>query len=101
MNQFLASRGFGQSGQTGQAALQTELGRQGALATNAANAGANQLAQNNTTLADAMAFSLANPGSSNTGNATASGNASNWGFGAGAGASSPGFSLASALGSLF
>jgi hypothetical protein len=86
MNRFLASRGFGASGQTGQAGLQTELARQSALGANASSAGALQLNQNNTALSDALNFAFNTPGASNTGSATASGTSSNWGFGAGASA---------------
>jgi hypothetical protein len=93
MQRFLASRGFGQSGQSGQVALQTELGRQAALGANGSNAAGLQLQQNNQTLADALNFAFNTPGSSTTktgstfdtgtGSATASGSSSNWGFGGG------------------
>jgi hypothetical protein len=62
MNRFLASRGFGRSGLTGGAQLQTELGRQGALANNNANFAGLALNQWNTGLADALNFAFANPG---------------------------------------
>jgi len=90
INRFLASRGFGQSGQTGQAGLQTELARQAAQGNNLASGGGLQLQQNNTTLADALEFAYANPGSSNAGNASGTGSSSSWGFGAGAGFGVPG-----------
>jgi hypothetical protein len=62
--QFLASRGFGQSGQTGQAQLQNELARQSALGQNASAAAKMQLDQNQQTLANALQFAFANPGQS-------------------------------------
>jgi hypothetical protein len=77
MNKFLAGRGFGQSGQSGQTALQTELGRQGALAQNDSNAAGLQLSQNSTWLADMFNAAFANPGKTATD--TSSGSASNWG----------------------
>jgi hypothetical protein len=84
MNKFLAARGFGQSGKTGQAALQTELGRQGALAGNASNAAGQQLNLNTTYLSDALNAAFNTPGSNSSG--TTSGSGSQWGFGAGASA---------------
>jgi hypothetical protein len=77
INSFLASRGFGQSGLTGGAALSTELGRQGALAGNTATYGGLSLNQFNTGLADALQFAFANPGSSKTSSG------SSFGFGIG------------------
>jgi hypothetical protein len=73
MNRFLAARGFGQSGQAGQTQLQTELGRQGALATNASTAAGQQLNLGPTYLSDALQLAFANPGSSSTGTTTGSG----------------------------
>jgi hypothetical protein len=66
MNRFLAARGFGKSGKVGAAALETELGRQGALAKNATDAAGLQLDQNNELLSNALRFAFANPGSSTT-----------------------------------
>lgn len=66
MNRFLAQRGFGKSGKVGAAALETELGRQGALAKNATDAAGLQLDQNNELLSNALRFAFANPGSSTT-----------------------------------
>ena len=80
MNKFLAARGFGQSGSTGKAALQTELGRQGALAGNASSAAGQQLNLDSTYLSDALMAAYAVPGSVNTGNT--SGNSSGWGVSA-------------------
>lgn len=76
MNRFLASRGFGQSGQVGQSQLQTELGRQSALGANASAASGLQLQQNNTALQSALNFAFANPGKSSTGSTTDTGTTS-------------------------
>jgi len=78
MNRFLAARGFGQSGQSGQTQLQTELGRQGALATNASNAAGQQLNLGSTYLSDALQLAFADPGSTSSG--TTSGSSSGYGF---------------------
>jgi hypothetical protein len=72
MNQFLAARGFGQSGQAGQTELQTNLAREGALGTNAANAGAEQLNLDQSYLSDALALAFNTPGSSSTGSTSGS-----------------------------
>ncbi len=77
LQQFLASRGFGQSGESGKAQLQTELGRQGALAGNDAAAGQMQLNQNSSLLSDALAAAYKSIGY--TGNNTTSGSGTNWG----------------------
>ena len=83
MNRFLAARGMGQSGQSGQVALQTELGRQAALGANASSAGGMQLQQNQSTLADALTFAFTNPGQYGTDNATQSSNSFGWKAGGG------------------
>jgi hypothetical protein len=84
MTKFLAARGFGQSGKSGQVQLQTELGRQGALAGNASAAAGQQLNLDTNYLSDALAFAFANPGSmatgTTTGSGTQSGSGSGWGF---------------------
>ncbi len=87
MNRFLAQRGFGSSGSTGKVALQGELGRESALGANASAASGLQLQQNNTSLADLLAFAFANPGSASTGMSTGatSGTSSGSGFGVGVG----------------
>jgi hypothetical protein len=54
MNRFLAARGFGKSGQAGEAQLRTELGRQGALAGNSASYGQAGLQLLTTGLSDAL-----------------------------------------------
>lgn len=79
MNRFFASRGFGQSGTAGKAALQTELGRAGAIGTNEANFAGIQLDQNNKLLTDALAAAYQTLGSSFTQQGT--GNSSGWGIG--------------------
>lgn len=65
-SRFLAQRGFGQSGKTGTAALQTDLARQAALAGNTATYGGYALDQFNKGLADAMQYAFANPGYTGT-----------------------------------
>lgn len=77
MNKFLASRGMGQSGVSGKAQLDTELGRAGAIAGNTNAAAGNQLGLNSSLLSDALMFAFANPGSSSAGQQ--SGSSSNWG----------------------
>lgn len=83
MNRFLAARGFGQSGQTGKAQLQTELGRQGALAQNASNASGQQLDFDKALLSDALsaAFQATGSTTNKTDNTSSSGTSSgsNWG----------------------
>ena len=69
-SRFLASRGFGQSGKMGTAALQTDLARQAALANNNATYGGMALSQFNQGLADALQYAFANPGYSATSGST-------------------------------
>lgn len=83
MQKFLAARGFGQSGESGKVQLQTELGRQGAIAQNQSGAAGLQLNQGQSLLADALAFAFANPGQSST--ATGSGSSSGFSIGGGVG----------------
>jgi len=75
MNRFLAARGFGKSGATGKAAEQTELSRQGALATNAGNAAGTQLNFDQSLLSDALLASFNKIGSTGT----TSGSSFGWG----------------------
>jgi hypothetical protein len=77
MNRYLAARGFGQSGSTGQAALQTELGRQGALAANESSASGQQLSLDSTLLSDSLQAAFNSTGSTSSG--ATSGSSSNWG----------------------
>jgi hypothetical protein len=88
MNRFLAARGFGKSGQAGKVQLDTELGRQGALAGNNANFAKIGLDEQNTALQDALTAAY-RPASTTT---TGSGNTTNVGAGS---------SLASALAGAF
>jgi hypothetical protein len=81
LNRFLAARGFGKSGQVGQAELQTETGRQSALAGNYASAAQMQLNQNNTLLSDALAAAYASMGSNVNWSNVGSSNTSGSGFG--------------------
>jgi hypothetical protein len=93
MNKFLAARGFGKSGAAGSSALQTEIGREGALGTNASAAAGTQIGENNTLLSDALGFAFANPGQTAAGSTsgatsgTTSGATSGSGFGISAGGS--------------
>ena len=66
MNRFLAARGFGKSGTAGNAALQTELGRQGDLAGNESKFAGLQLDQNNKTLANALAAAFQSMGNNSS-----------------------------------
>jgi hypothetical protein len=77
MNRYLAARGFGQSGSTGKAAMQTELGRQGALAQNASSASGQQLSFDQSLLSDALGAAFQNTGNTSTG--TNSGSSFGWG----------------------
>ena len=89
VNQFLAQRGFGASGQTGEATLQGELGRERNLGTNAANFAGQQNTMNNSNLLAALNYAFTSLGSSASG--ASSGSGSSWGLGAGVSAAVPGF----------
>ena len=78
MNRFLAARGLGKSGQCGKVALETELGRQGALASNESKYAGLQLDQNNTMLADALKAAFESMGLSQ--NYASAGSGSGWGL---------------------
>ena len=86
INRFLAARGFGKSGTAGQNALQTELSRQGDLATNESNFAGLQLQQNAQSLLAALNFALTPMGTSTNSSQFGSGSSSgsNWGFDASA-----------------
>lgn len=92
ISQFLASRGFGKSGATGSAGLQTELGRQSDLASNQANFAGVQQNVNGQNLLASLNYALTSLGSSGTG--ASSGSGSSWGVGATAGAGLPGVQTA-------
>jgi hypothetical protein len=70
--QSLASRGFGNSGAAGTAALQTELGRAGAIGDLQSQLNEQALQQQNTTIAQALQAAFQNPGSSYSGGTTGS-----------------------------
>lgn len=87
VTQFLASRGFGPSGQTGQAGLAGELARESSLGTNAATFAGQQNIMNSNNLLAALNYAFQSLGS--TGAST--GSSSSWGVSAGAGGAVPGF----------
>ena len=87
-NRFLAARGFGKSGQAGDVALKTELGRQGALAQNSAAYGMKGLDLFQQGLSDALAAAFKQTGqtasTSGTSSTSSTGKSatdeSNWGI---------------------
>lgn len=87
---FLAARGFGSSGQAGKSVLQTELGRQGALANNSASYGATGLQLQQQGLQDSLSAAFNNSGTTSTGTSSdtksgsSTGSESGWGVGASA-----------------
>lgn len=82
LNRFLAARGFGKSGQTGQSQLQTELGRAGALAANSSAAATDQLQLNSSYLSDALQAAYKNIGSTDYGSGQTSGVGTSFGVSA-------------------
>lgn len=85
---FLAQRGFGASGQTGEANLQGELGRESQVGSNTASAYADQGNQNSSNLLAALNYAFTSLGSSSDGAQQGSG--FNWGASvSGAGAAGP------------
>jgi len=82
ISQFLAARGFGKSGATGSAGLQTELARQSSLAGNNANFAQVQQGVNSQNLLSSLNYALTSMGM--TGSGSASGSSSGTSFGAGA-----------------
>lgn len=90
VNQFLAQRGFGKSGQTGKATLQGELGREAALGSNAATFAGQQQALNSNNLLAALNYAFTTLGQTATG--TSTGQSSGWGQQVGGGIAVPGFS---------
>ena len=92
-NRFLAARGFGKSGQVGKAALDTEVGRQGALAQNYTSAAGLQLNQNSAYLSDALAAAFASMGSKVDYTKTDTSDTSGSGFGLGVGLGASGMPM--------
>lgn len=80
-NAYLAARGFGKSGATGKAALQTELGRESSLAGNEANYAQIQQQLNSSNLMAALNYAFTALGSTAAG--TSTGKSSGFGFGGG------------------
>lgn len=85
VNQKLAERGFGASGQTGQATLQNELARESATGNNAATFAGQQQQMNSNNLLAALNYAFTSLGSSASG--SSSGKGSSWGVGGGVSAS--------------
>ena len=73
INTFLASRGFGKSGTTGQTALQGELGRQSALAGNEANFAQVQQGVNSSNLLAALNYAFTQLGQTTSASGSTSG----------------------------
>ena len=88
VNQYLAARGFGKSGSTGQATLQGELGRESQIGSNTSAAYAQQNTMNTQNLLAALNYAFTSLGSSASG--ASSGSTSGWGVGAGVSAGFPG-----------
>jgi len=88
VNQFLAARGFGKSGATGQATLQGELGRESQLAGNEANFAQVQQGVNSQNLLAALNYAFTQLGQTASGAST--GDSSSWGVNAGVGLGLPG-----------
>jgi hypothetical protein len=79
VNQFLAARGFGKSGQTGQATLQGELGRESQLGSNAANFAQVQQQANSGNLLASLNYALTNLGGTTSGTSSGTSSGSNFG----------------------
>jgi hypothetical protein len=88
VDQNLAAKGFGKSGQTGQADLQSELARESAQGNNAATFAGQQQQMNSQNLLAALNYAFTSLGSSSSG--SSSGTGSSWGVGAGVSAVVPG-----------
>jgi hypothetical protein len=88
VQQMLASRGLGQSGQTGQATLQGELARESTLGANTANYAGMQQQMNSQNLLAALNYAFTSLGSTASGAST--GQSSQWGLNAGVAAAIPG-----------
>ena len=87
MQKFLSQRGFGQSGESGKVALQSELGRESDLAANNSGAAATQVSQNNGWLSTALNAAFNAIG----GSGSSTGSSSGFQVGGGASAKIPGF----------
>jgi hypothetical protein len=85
MTRFLASRGFGQSGQTGKVALAGELGRESSLASNNSNFATTALNYGSNLLTQALGYAFNGMGQTQAQTGTSSG--SGWGVGGGLGGS--------------
>ena len=90
LNKTLAARGFGQSGATGSTALQTQLGRAGALANNTSNTAGLQLNQNASFLTDSLMAAFNSMGQTNAQSTAAQSSGSEWGTSEGVGVGIPG-----------
>jgi hypothetical protein len=91
VNQFLAARGFGKSGTTGKATLQSELGRESQLAGNEANFAQVQQGVNSQNLMAALNYAFQSLGLTQnlSESGTSTGSSSGWGIGADVGAGFP------------
>jgi hypothetical protein len=84
VNQLLAARGFGPSGQTGQTTLQGELARESGIGAETGIAQQQQQNLNSTNLLAALNYAFTSLGSNLTGRSMGSGSGSNWGANASA-----------------
>jgi hypothetical protein len=84
VNQFLAQRGLGKSGQTGKATLEGELGRESQLGTNAATFAGQQTNLNQQNLLAALNYAFSSLGSNvnQTGTTSGTGTSKGTSFGA-------------------
>jgi hypothetical protein len=89
VQQFLAARGMGKSGQTGQTELQGELQRENAIGSNAATFAGQQQQLNSSNLLAALNYAFSALGSSSMGKTTGSG--TSWGVSGGVSGGIPGF----------
>jgi hypothetical protein len=78
IEQFLGARGFGKSGATGKATLESELSREGQQGANAANFAQIQQNQNNATLMAALNYAFTQLGLTTQESGTTSGKSSGW-----------------------
>lgn len=85
VNSYLAQSGFGKSGATGKAAVQSELGRQSALGANEANFAQVQQGVNTQNLLAALNYAFQSLGQTASGVST--GTSSGWSLGGGVGTS--------------